>query len=279
MKNFKTTKRIVKELAPPVLVRMGRALRNRFLQQDLPEWEYVAKTWSEAESKRPARGWNQESVRDAYQQQWKELQAHVSDGTFFHGDSHKHSTLLVFAYSLALAAQRKDGISLLDWGGNFGAYNLFSRAFLPNVRIEYHCKDVPVLTQVGQQLHPDAHFHTDESCLSRQYDFVLVSGSLQYSSDWSNALKLLAGATLGHLLVTRSCIVERGASYVCLQRAYDTECIGWCINREELLESLVGTGLHLLHEFQLSDAPIVPVGAPEGFHIRGFLFRRRAGPD
>ena len=158
---------------------------------------YVPQGWQDAHR---YRGWNAESVLEAYRATWPRLvrEAQTSDPLNLIMGSQDivlHNFLLCFAYSLALAAQGKSSLSMLDWGGAIGQYNLLAQAVLPGTAIDYHCKDVPLLAAYGQTLHPNAHFTSDETCFQRSYDFVLASGSLQYSEDWQKILTALAHAT------------------------------------------------------------------------------------
>ena len=188
-----------------------------------------------------------------------------------------HNTIVSYAYVLALTACDKHEVSVLDWGGGIGHYYVISKSVVPGVAIDYHCKDVPLLCAHGRSLFPEARFYDDESCLERRYDLVLASGSLQYSEDWRRTLEKLGAAAGTFLYVTRLPTVRESRSFVVLQRAYsygyDTEYLGWALNREELLAAAGGFGLELAREFLLSDAPFVYAGAPEHADERGFLFR------
>jgi putative methyltransferase (TIGR04325 family) len=250
-----------------------------------PHWEYVPEGFA-----RQAKGWNVEAISDAYREKWPSYLAAI-EGTKPLGVNHEvpcgqsvgfedhgaHNMLVSYAYVLALAARRRDRISLLDWGGGVGHYLALSRALVPGVEIDYHCRDVPVLVQHGRELFPEATFYDDDSCLERSYDLVLASASLQYAPDWKATLAALAGATDGLLYVTRAPVAVRSPSFVVLQRAYDygydTEYLGWVFNREELLATAQAAGGRLVREFLLS-AWLSAAGAPEApTGHRGFLFR------
>jgi putative methyltransferase (TIGR04325 family) len=182
---------------------------------------------------------------------------------------------MCFAYVLALASRQMQVLSMLDWGGGLGYYYLFSQHLLPKVKIEYHCKDVPVLVEYAQSLWPDARFYSDESCLARRYDLVLASGSLHYTEDWRGLLSRLAGATSGYLFVTRLPTILNAKSYAFVQRpyayGYNTEYLGWCLNRDEFVQQASAAGLRLVREFITGEQASVEK-APEQFIYRGFLF-------
>jgi putative methyltransferase (TIGR04325 family) len=253
-----------------------------------PHWEYVPEGFA-----RQAKGWNVEAISDAYREKWPSYVAAI-EGTKPLGVNHEvpcgqsvgfedhgaHNMVVSYAYVLALAARMRDRISLLDWGGGVGHYLPLSRALVPDVEIDYHCRDVPVLAQHGRELFPEASFYDDDSCLQRRYDLVLVSASLQYAADWKATLAALAGATDGLLYVTRAPIALRSASFVVVQRAYDygydTEYLGWVFNRDELLAVAREAGGELVREFLLS-AWLSAGGAPEApVGHRGFLFAHRS---
>ena len=204
--------------------------------------------------------------------------AHESDLTT-NTDINSHNTIMSFAYAVALAAHRLESLSMLDWGGGIGHYYLLARSLLPNVRIDYHCKDVPVLAEYGAQLFPEQHFYTDESCLERTYDFVTASASLHYTEDWQTLLAALAEATRGYLYVTRLPTVLQAPSFVFIQRpyayGYNTEFLGWCLNRASFLSEAEESGLTVVREFVIAERPSI-ANAPEQCQYRGFLFQSPA---
>src|SRR6266545_2849798 len=58
-----------------------------------------------------------------------------------HAARHHAVQGMAYGYVLALAAWKKDRVSLLDWGGGLGHYNLISQALLPLVEI--NIADIP----------------------------------------------------------------------------------------------------------------------------------------
>jgi putative methyltransferase (TIGR04325 family) len=250
-----------------------------------PEWEFVPEGWE-----RETPGWDAGTVAEAYLAKWPEwLEALRGDGPLgvYHearvgepigrDDVAAHNMLLSFAYVLARAAHERDRISVLDWGGGLGHYAVLARAVLPEVELDWHCREVPSIAEAGTSVNREVTFHSDATCLDATYDLVFASGSLQYAPDWQELLGRLAGATTGFLYVTRLPIALSAPSFVVLQRAhaygYATEYIGWVISRKELLAAASGAHLELDRElllaawFSAEGAPEEPIGH------RGFLFR------
>lgn len=287
----------VKQLTPPLLWNALKRMKGTTPQQPPspeppappsapPEWEYVPEGWE-----RPTKGWDVDAVAASYREKWPSYVAALREpkplGVYHEvvagesvqpTDREAHNMLVSYGYVLARAAHGRQRLSLLDWGGGLGHYFALSTALLPGFEIEYHCKEVPKVAAVGRELFPAASFYSDDSCLERRYDLVLVSSSLQYSERWRDTLGRLADAADSYLYLTRVPLALRSPSFVVLQRAqrygYDTEYVGWVLNREELLDAASASSLSLVREFLLFGV-IDAEGAPERpVEHRGFLFAR-----
>jgi putative methyltransferase (TIGR04325 family) len=275
-------------------MRLGRVAR-RFVRALLtseppPEWEYLPDGWRTRDPH--VKGWNVESIVETQRAKWPEvlrlvsgtgpLPVHLWAGDLSRPTLVANTVLMAYGYVLALVARKKDRVSLLDWGGGLGHYNLISQALLPLVEIEYHCKDVPLLCRAGRELQPSGTFHEDESCFARDYDLVLASGSLEYSEDWKTVLRRLAAASRRHLYVARLPTVQRAASFTVIQRpyrhGYATEYVSWVLNRQEFLDHVGSVGMTLIREVLLAEGPAIR-GAPEQCEFRGFLFAPIEGRD
>jgi putative methyltransferase (TIGR04325 family) len=271
-------------MVPPVFIRLARQLRADGAAR--PEWEYVPDGWVYAERHPEVRGWNVQDVLETYKRKWPQF-ARMATGTGPLGVAHEsglatnedilsHNAIMAFGYALALAARDKKRLSLLDWGGGIGHYYLLARTLLPDLEIEYHCKDVPVLSEYGARLFPDQRFSSDERCLEDVYDFVLASTSVHYTEDWRSLLERLAGATRDYLYIAQLPTVPEAPSFVFVQRpyhyGYNTEYLGWCLNQTEFLQAAERSGLRLQREFVYGYQPLIH-GAPEQNAYRGYLFR------
>lgn len=279
-------KHIVKQLLPPIAVNAARRL-IRTREREQPEWEYVPEGWSKQESR--IKGWNEQSIVETQRLRWPTFLRTI-EGTGPLGIAHEaptptlggweaHNTLMSYAYVLTLAARKQDGLTILDWGGGAGHYYVITKALLPDLNLEYHCYDTPLLCQLGRELLPEGNFHDKmEEVFEKQYDLVLASSSLQYFENWSDILRGLAGVAGRFLYVTRVPIVNRVPSFVVVQRpyayGYKTEYLGWALNRQEFLDCTDHSGMELLREFLIQERPFVQ-GAPEQWESRGFLFRPR----
>jgi putative methyltransferase (TIGR04325 family) len=250
-----------------------------------PEWEAMPDTdavWTTHE------GWMHSSIAETQRKKWPAFLASI-EGTRPFGWPHEaatdaaidisaHNTIVTFGHVLGRAAVGKPRISVLDWGGGVGHYYLYARRLQPELSLDYVIKDLPRLCAVGQDLVPEATFISDDAqALTRHYDLVFASSSLQYNRDYYGVLGRLCDATAGFLMVTRSPFVEQSRDFVVVQRPYSygylTEYACWFVNRNRFIAFVQSRGLVLDREFMLAERPHV-ANAPEQCRYCGFLFRR-----
>lgn len=276
-------RQMLKECVPPALLNAWRAWRAAGRPAD---WEYCPQGWRTRDPR--IQGWDAEGVVRSQQQTWPDFVRLVrSTGPL--GINHTdlvpaadnpvaHNIVMCYAYVLARAAHGKQRLRVLDWGGGLGHYYEISRALLPQVELDYTCKELPLLCAAGRATLPEVRFiEEDGEALSRRYDLVISSSSLHYVEDWRGLLRSLAAVTDEYLYITRLPLIRHAPSYVMVQRpyacGYDTEYLGWVLNRSELLEAARGSGLLLEREFLIEERPEIR-GAPEQPQYGGFLFRR-----
>jgi putative methyltransferase (TIGR04325 family) len=280
------TKYIFNQFLPPII---ASAIKRILQKSQLPEWEYMPNGWSAKYGR--IRGWNDQSIAEAQRARWPVF-VHSLKGTkpltssltwlspkLTRHNVSAHNISMCYGYVLALAAREKHELSILDWGGGIGHYYLISRALLPSLKIQYTCHDKPLLCKLGKELLPEADFYEDpDEIFRRRYDLVFASNSLQYSENWQEVARKLAAATRNYLYIAQLPIVHKAESFVILQRAYkikkyqyDTEYLGWVLNRKEFVKCIEQMGMRLVREFLAGEGPWLPK-APEQSELLGFLF-------
>ena len=284
---------VVRAVLPSVIYDALRQMRDRLAGRE-PVWEYVPEGWARALSDPRVQGWNVDAVLDRYRLLWphwtralagtgtlgvdytSSLRIQDTDAREFPTDlPWAHNAIISYAYVLALTARHRDRVSIFDWGGGVGQFLPLSKELLPRVELEYHVKDVPVLCSLGRTLNPEVHFHEDDSWQGRSYDLVFSSSAFQFTEDLRGTLEALAKVAHRHLFISRFPIVFRSSSFVVLQRAesyFETQFLGWFVNRDEFLDCAIGARLELVREFVMMDETPAH-GAPEQATYRGFLFR------
>lgn len=264
-------RRLAIGLLPPLLADSIRRLRRR-LRPPPAVLEYSSSGWDESVLSGASSGWNVDSVVEATRAENVESERSLLNGGPL-GVGHQHNLHVSFAYVLARTAHCKTSVSVLDWGSGLGYYYLVARAAVPEVSVEYHCKETPVLAAAGQKVIPEAAWYSDETCLGRGYDLVMLSGSLQYAQDWQGQLRRISNAASEWLYITRLPVVEKVPTFAAVQRIYGSVMLHWQFNRASVLSFVESLGFVAEREFEIGDRPYVK-DAPEQCELRGWLFRR-----
>lgn len=276
-------KDVLRLITPPVFIHLVKWLHDNGLRRK-PVLEYAPMGWQTPLTNPSRTGWNTDIVVVSEQKKWEAF-ARNCQGNGPLGFSHEsfdlsvirnvsfHNINLTYAYVLALTAQQKSAVSVLDWGGGLGHYYLLGKAVLPDIELDFHCKEVPVMAEAGKRINPCVHWYADERCLERAYDLVMVNGSLQYIADWADTLQRIIPAVKGYLFLTRLPVVADSPEFVAIQRAYDTEMLHQQLNQTAVLQAIEGMGLCLMREFVVGDRPNI-INAPEQCELRGWLFKR-----
>jgi len=188
-------------------------------------------------------------------------------------DVHFHNLHMTFAYVLALAAHRRSKVSVLDWGGGLGHYYRIGRAVCPDVELEYHLKDLPLMVAAGTPINPQIVWHTDDACLSRRYDLVMLGASLQCMPDWRTQLPRIAASADDILLLTRIPVVRSGPGYVAVLRDGDMAQFHRHFTEREVLDLVESSGLSVFRQVVIGHTLAVE-GGSEPCDFRGWIFRR-----
>ena len=281
--------KILRLFIPPILIKGAQTVRNLFQTPDLYSigfhcLEYASNGWQTKLKKGQNKGWSVDSVIDTEKAKWDVFCRNL-EGSGPLGFSHEdtdlsvirnpnfHNVHISYAYVLALTAHKKDSISVLDWGGALGHYYLVGKAVLPGVKIDFHVKEVPLMAKAGEQLNPEVHWYDDETCLEKDYDLVMMTGSIPYMEDWADVLHRITPSTKRYLFIARLPVVEHSPSFVAIQRLYNSQMLHQQLNQTEFLETVRETGLTLVREFVVGDRPYIK-GAPERCEVRGWLFKK-----
>ena len=139
MSKLNTLKHISQEILPPLLWKGIRQIKNilKFKTFYYIEWEYIPEGWERQNQDHRIKGWNIESVLEAYQANWptfiKNLDSTLPLGISPESNSADptnllfHNIMMTYGYALAIASRNLSQLSLLDWGGGIGHYYLISQ--------------------------------------------------------------------------------------------------------------------------------------------------------
>ena len=183
-----------------------------------------------------------------------------------------HNIHLTFGYVIGLASQKKDTISVLDYGGGLGHYYFLAKTLYPDLTIHYVCKEMPNLKSYGEKIAQEIEWFDDDSCLNKKYDIVLVNGSLQYLPEWKHSLSKIIGSVGTYFFLTRVPVVD-GKGFYAIQQTYGTRMIHQQFNQQELFELIENNSLRVIREFIIGDKPYI-TKAPEQCELKGWLFMK-----
>lgn len=277
----------LKAVLPPILTRALTQIKRAALPPSYgliyaPEgWQTAVPAASGAESES-----FRAHLRDQWERVWEPFVVRLNDqgmaAQTLTGPRHvrieEHSSWMTYAYILALAAQRKSSLKILDYGGGLGYFYWVGKALLPGIDLEYHCKEMPALVREGMLVTPGAVWHMDDACLEEEYDLVVLSSVLEYVEDWQALLERASRATQSYVYLAATPVVDRVSSYVAIQRYKGTTVRYRQFNKAELQKACSAAGLQLAREFLEGDhEPIL--NAPEQPYYYGCLLQRVQGAD
>lgn len=265
-----TPKRILQSIVPPVLWSIGSGFKRRIVRSTT-FFQYAPKGWDT-----PLPGTNQDywnTFIDRERSLCEALIASERTGeplVVVEEDALKHVT---FGYVLAMAAREQPRITILDYGGNLGDYYWLGKMLMPEIELDYHCKELPTIAGAGREISPAITWHIDDDCLAQPYDLVMFSSSLQYLTEWRAILQRAAAATRRYLFLSDTPCVRNVPTFVATERSGGVTNLHWQLNRADVVSTVHGTGLRLVREFAMGPYPPV-ANAPEQPTRAGWLFER-----
>ena len=269
-------KYMLQSITPPVLWSIGKDLKRR-LFRSVDHYAYAPDGWSTPlpGGVTPDEYWAAHVRR--CRGECEGLIAHVRQGTPVMTAPGADMRRIALAYVLALVTRDHRAISMLDYGGGLAEDYWIARGLMPELTLDYHCKELPAFAEAGRALSPEVTWHTDDGCLDDRYDMVMFSSSLQYLPDWKQMLHRAAGAAQRHLFISNLPVVRRVSTGTATERSASVTNLHWLLNRDELVSSVDAAGFTLAQEIAMGDYPVV-AGAPEQPTCVGFLFTRRSAP-
>lgn len=292
-------RQVIVRLLPPILTDLLRAAKHRAGQAnslkealgnavsgEKPEWEAVpADRWT------ASNGWLHPSIVATQIEKWREFSQSIRSPEPF-GKSHEanpgavvnvsaHNITMTFGYAVGrVIAEKQNGdpTRLLDWGGGIGHYASLAGELFPRAHFDYVIRELETLAEAGRPLLPQVSFLCDDDeALSRSYDLIFASSSLQYSRDIYGLLSKMAESGSRWIMVCRMPFIDHAHDFVVLQRphryGYNTEYTGWFLNRFKFIDFMKAKGYRLDREFLNDERPFVP-NAPEQCTYRGYLFEK-----
>lgn len=267
-----SAKQILQDIVPPFAWRLAKHL-NRRLRRTVNHIEYAPAGSAAAVAISNEDYWA--AFVSQEQAACQELMARVRAGeSILTWQPDEYEKYLTYGYVLAMASRERPALTVLDYGGNLADYYWIGRSLVPGVDLEYHCKELPALVEVGRRINPGVVWYADDSCLTRTYDLVMFSSSLQCLSEWRETLRRAAIASRRYLLVSDVPMVRTVATFAAIVRSGGRLHVQQQFNRAELLTIAETAGVRLVREFAMGPHPPI-ANAPEQPTCAGWLFERR----
>lgn len=178
-----------------------------------------------------------------------------------------------------IAAKRRTGVRVLDFGGSLGSKYFWVRRHLaPDVRLDWEVVELSRWVEHGRRVFATDALHfseTVERAVARgRPDLVLCCGVLQYLEDPFAVLGRLVDADPEYLLLDRTPYAVSGRPEIVLQRVdtqiYPAAHASWLLS-EDALRAFLDPRFELIRRFSYRQV------YTRRAVFRGHVFRRRAG--
>jgi putative methyltransferase (TIGR04325 family) len=262
-------KLVLKSWLPPVLWNAGKSMKRRVLRSD--GFEYAPDGWSTSLGNHIEDYWT--PVANEERQAFEQLIPCAESRSANRTAQVTQIEHLAYAYVLGLAGRGKTAIRVLDYGGNLGQYLFIGRALMPDLGVDFHCKELPSVADIGLSLNPSVTWHVNDACLEESYDLVMFSSSLQYVRDWKCTLRQAANAAGAFLFLSDVPIVRSVNTFMATQRSHNLTNLQHILNCDEIVLCVGGSGLRMVGQFEMREHPEI-AKAPERPQRQGFLFER-----
>lgn len=239
-----------------------------------PGWSYIGPAWPESDSIDDG-GWAGPSVVQVRMQQLENFRRRAKQ-LVAGSDPVEQTNALVCSMAVNRLGGDAPSVSVLDWGGAFGATGLAMHALLHPRRLEYTIKEVPDICRAFAPQLPGVRFiDNDDEALADSFDIVIASAAMHYRADWRGLFARLAKSARRGLLLTRQPVLSDAPSYVARQGAYGTSFTCWILNERELIGEAQRHGFEMIFRFLSHDGAQI-AGAPRQPAFHSYVLGRRA---
>jgi putative methyltransferase (TIGR04325 family) len=229
----KQYKKLIKDLAPPILWRACRWLKGSDVT-----FSGLYSSWAEASKN--ATGYHSEVIL----QKVKEASLQVKAGNAAYERDSVLFTKIEYSYPvlaglLGAALANSGKLSVLDFGGSLGSSYYQSRSFLGDLKERrWSIVEQPNFVACGRELFADEElrFYYDiEECLAHEKPNVaLLSGVIQYIEEPYKLLENLSSRNFPYMIIDRTPFSDSGHDLLTVQRVspdiYNASYPSWIFN-------------------------------------------------
>jgi len=243
-------KRLLKQLAPPLLKRIVKYKSGEGWHGDYSSWEQAKKLTTGYESENIIN-----RVRAAALKVKRGEAAYERSAIAYDKASIDLPLLSALLYA---ALQSNNRLVVLDYGGSLGSVYFQHRRFLKKISLLRWCiVEQPTFAEVGKQEFENEHlrfFSSVRECMENyEPDIVLFSSSLQYLPDPFNVLKDLFQYEIPYFFVDRIAFLERETDRLTIQKVppayYEASYPCWFFSKSKFL-NFMSDHYELVEEFK-----------------------------
>lgn len=272
-----TLRHALKQLTPPILLRIARSVLRRGLRFD---GDYA--TWHEAQ--RASGGYESEAiVRRVYEAEFKVKRGDAvdaRDGVLF---GEMQFSLPVMGALARVAAHCKGVLRVVDFGGAFGGLYRQYKAFADPGAVSWTVVEQQSFVDLGRAQFQSQELRfaatLDEAFAPGRPDVLLLSSVLQYLSEPYALVGQIAASGVAHVVIDRTPCSELDRDVLTVQTVppeiYPASYPCWIFSRERLLGAFA-PAYRALTAFD--DGSGRWHSASTSFELAGFVLDRQAGP-
>lgn len=183
----------------------------------------------------------------------------------------------VIAGLLWIAAQKRNRLNIVDFGGSLGSSYFQARRFLsPLETCRWSVVEQKHFVETGQRYFEDNHllFYDDlDACIATEHpDAILLSSVLQYLPNPGAFIDTLVDKGLEFILVDRTPFFLAEKDRLTIQKVpswiYPASYPAWIMNLDRFQDRFAGS-YDLIADFESSDTANIPA------EFKGFIYRRK----
>jgi len=154
---------------------------------------------------------------------------------------------------IASLAQKKQAISVLDFGGGMGSSYIDCIHSLSalNIELEYHIVDLSSTVELGKKIFPSSynvHFYSDIPSNIQTIDVVYLGSSLQYVSEYQSTIHLLMRLDPKYVLITDNFMGKAPTFATAQVNMKDRRMAYWIFQLDEIIKLITQHNFTLIYK-------------------------------
>lgn len=272
-------KQLVRDWVPPAIVRLVHSIQNTNDEhyKNCVVWLGDYSNWKEAEA--VSSGYDGEGILEKVKASTLKVKHQEA---VFERDSvlfdHVEYSWPVLAGLMWAAAQHQGKLNVLDFGGSLGSSYFQNRKFFPDLlELKWSVVEQAHYVACGREYIQDdclRFYQTIDECMSeRSPNVILLSGVVQYLSDWLSTLQTILLKQIPVVLIDRTPFVLNGRERITVQTVseliYPASYPCRFFNQSEFVQTFIHAGYQLIEDFDALDRANIPS------MFKGFIFSYR----